>query len=211
MSIARGKCRYGLIKKQKNAKMRKLKLQVQITVDGFVAGPNGELDWMTWEKDERLIQLINDLTDSSSTILLGRKMTDDFMNYWEDIVKNKPESPEFLFAKKMVDTPKIVFTRTLDKSRWTNTTLAKGNLVDEITKLKKQEGKDIVVYGGAGFVSSLVRESLIDEFNFFVNPVMIAKGMRIFDLLDKRQKLTTLAATAYSDGICVLSYKLGKG
>jgi dihydrofolate reductase len=67
------------------------------------------------------------------------------------------------------------------------------------------------VYGGAGFVSSLIKENLIDEFNFFVNPVMIAKGMRIFDLLDKRQKLTTLSATAYSEGICVLRYKLGKG
>lgn len=189
--------------------MRKLKLQVQITVDGFVAGPNGELDWMTWEKDEKLIQLINDLTDSSSTILLGRKMTDGFVNYWEDIVNNKPDSREFTFAKKMVDTPKVVFTRTLDKSRWNNTTLAKGPLADEIATLKRQEGKDIVVYGGAGFVSSLIKESLIDEFNFFVNPVMIGKGMRIFDLLDKKQKLTTLGATGYSDGISVLKYKLG--
>lgn len=186
--------------------MRKLKLQIQISVDGFVAGPNGELDWMTWERDERLIQLINDLTDSSSTIILGRKMTDGFMNYWEDIVNNKPDSPEFTFAKKMVDTPKVVFTKTLDKSPWTNTTLAKGNLADEIAKLKKQEGKDIVVYGGASFVSSLIKENLIDEFNFFVNPVMIGKGMRIFDLLDKRKKLTTLSATGYSEGISVLRY-----
>ncbi len=186
--------------------MRKLKLQVQITVDGFVAGPSGELDWMTWEKDEKLIRFINDLTDSSSTIIMGRKMTDGFVSYWEGI---KPDSPEFPFAKKMVDTPKVVFTKTLDKSRWNNTTLAKGNLVDEITKLKNQSGKDIVVYGGAGFVSSLIGENLIDEFNLFVNPVMIGKGMRIFDLLKKRQKLTTLGAIAYSDGITVLRYKLG--
>ncbi|MEX2234070.1 MAG: dihydrofolate reductase family protein [Cyclobacteriaceae bacterium] len=189
--------------------MRKLKLQVQISVDGCVAGPNGELDWMTWEKDERLIKFINDLTDSSSTIILGRKMTDGFMNYWEGVIKNQPDSPEFSFAKKMVDTPKVVFTKTLDKSPWTNTTLAKGNLADEIAKLKKQEGKDIVVYGGAGFVSSLIKENLIDEFNFFVNPVMIGKGMRIFDLLGRREKLTSLGATGYSEGISVLRYKLG--
>lgn len=161
--------------------MRKLKLQVQTTVDGYVAGPNGELDWMTWEKDEKLIQFINDLTDSSSTILLGRKMTDGFINYWEGIVKNQPESREFPFAKKMMDTPKVVFTRTLDKSNWTNTILAKGNLADEVAKIKAQEGKDIIVYGGAGFVSSLIKEDLIDEYNFFINPVMISKGMRIFD------------------------------
>src|SRR5687768_14189737 len=136
--------------------MRKLKLQVKITVDGFVAGPNGELDCMTREKDEKLIQLINDITDSSSTIIMGRKMTDGFVNYWEGAVKKGPENREYVFAKKMVDIPKVVFTKTLDKSRWNNTTLAKGNLADEIGKLKKQEGKDIVVYGGASFVSSLI-------------------------------------------------------
>jgi dihydrofolate reductase len=192
------------LQQQKTKAMRKLKLQVQMSVDGFVAGPKGELDWMTWEKDEKLIQLINDLTDSSSTILLGRNMTDEFMKYWEGIVNNRPDSPEYTFAKKMVDIPKVVFTHTLAKSPWTNTTLATGNLVDEVNKIKKQEGKDIVVYGGATFVSALIKENLIDEFNFFVNPIIIGKGMRIFDLITKRQKLTTLGATSYSEGICVL-------
>lgn len=189
--------------------MRKLKLQVQMSVDGFVAGPKGELDWMTWERDERLIQLINDLTDSSSTILLGRNMTSDFMNYWEGIVKNKPDSPEYPFAKKMVDIPKVVFTHTLAKSPWTNTTLATGDLVDEVNKIKRQEGKDIVVYGGATFVSALISQNLIDEFNFFVNPVILGKGMRIFDLVKDRRKLTSLGATGYSEGISVLRYRLG--
>ena len=61
--------------------MRKLKLQMQITVDGFVAGPNGDLDWMTWDQDDKLIEHINSITDSSDTILMGRKMTDGFVNY----------------------------------------------------------------------------------------------------------------------------------
>jgi dihydrofolate reductase len=108
----------------------------------------------------------------------------------------------------MVDIPKVVFSRTLDKSIWTNTRLAKGNLVDEVTALKKQEGKDIIVYGGAGFVSSLIREGLIDEFNLFVNPILVNKGLRIFDLLDKRQALSLLNATTYECGIAVLTYKL---
>jgi dihydrofolate reductase len=180
---------------------------MQMTVDGFVAGPNGELDWMTWETDDKMIHFINELTDSSSTILMGRKMTDGFVNYWEDVVNNQPESPEFSFAKKMVDIPKIVFTKTLDKSSWNNTTLAKGDLREEITKLKKQEGKDIVVYGGATFVSSLIKEGLIDEYNFFINPVMINKGMRVFDTRDKRLKLTTLGSTTYDVGVTVVRYK----
>jgi dihydrofolate reductase len=185
--------------------MRKLKLQTQISVDGYVAGPNGELDWMTWNMDEKLLQFINDLTDSSDTILLGRKMTEGFVNYWEAV---KPDSPEFSFAEKMVNIPKIIFTKTLDKPIGKNTSLAKGNLADEIANLKKQNGKDIVVYGGAGFVSSLIKEALIDEFNFFVNPVMINKGLRIFDQSEKRQKLSLISSTAYDCGITVLRYHL---
>src|SRR3954470_22170097 len=188
--------------------MRKLKLQMQISVDGYVAGPNGELDWMTWDHDDQLLQFINDLTDSSDTILLGRKMTDGFVNYWEGVVNNQPDSPEYPFAKKMVDTPKVVFSKTLDTSKWNNTTLAKGELADEIANLKNRSGKDIIVYGGAGFVSSLIKEGHIDELNLFVNPVLINKGMRIFDLLDKRQKLSLLDATPYKSGITILRYGL---
>jgi dihydrofolate reductase len=192
----------------KEIDMRKLKLQMQMSVDGYVAGPNGELDWMTWNMDEKLKQFIISLTDSSDTILLGAKMTDGFVNYWENVVNNQPDSPEFSFARKMVDTPKVVFSKTLDKSKWANTRLAKGTLVDEVTSLKRQGGKDLIVYGGAGFVSSLIRDGLIDEFNLFVNPILINRGMRIFDLLDKRQALSLARATAYECGITVLTYKL---
>src|SRR5439155_16983407 len=142
--------------------MRKLKLQMQISVDGYVAGPNGELDWMTWSHDDKIIKFINDLTDSSDTILHGRKMTDGFVNYWENVVNNQTDSPEYTFAKKMVDTSKVVFSKTLDTSKWNNTTLAKGDLADEIANLKNQNGKDIIVYGGAGFVSSLIKGEHID-------------------------------------------------
>src|SRR5882762_11805704 len=151
--------------------MRKLKLQMQITLDGFVAGPNGELDWMNSKmemEDDKLLQYINFLIDSSDTILMGRKMTDGFVNYWTNVVKN-PKSPEYPFAKKMVDVPKVVFTRTLDESRWPNTVLAKGDIVEEVNKLKNPQGKDLLVYGGAGFVSSLIKHDLIDEYHFFVN------------------------------------------
>ena len=82
--------------------MRKLKLQMQITVDGFVAGPNGELDWMTWAMDEKAVALVNHLADTSDTILMGRKMTPGFVTYWEGV---KPDSPEYDFAQKMVGIP----------------------------------------------------------------------------------------------------------
>lgn len=188
--------------------MRKLKLQMQMSIDGYVARPNGEQDWMTWNPDDELLQFINSLIDSSDTLLLGRKMTDGFVSYWENTVRNNPDN---LFAKKMVDIPKVVFTKTLDKSPWNNTTLAKGNLVDEIASLKKQNGKDIIVYGGAGFVSSLIKEGLIDEYYLIVNPVAIGNGMTIFKSLDRIQKFTPIQSKLYPGGKIVLSYKPNNG
>ena len=175
-----------------------------MSIDGFVARPNGEQDWMTWNPDDQLMQFINSLIDSSDTLLLGRKMTDGFVSHWENVVSNNPDHP---FAKKMVDIPKVVFTKTLDKPTWNNTTLAKGNLAEEITNLKKQNGKDIIVYGGASFVSALIKEGLIDEYHLIVNPVAIGNGMPIFKSLDRTQKFSPLQSKLYPGGKIVLSYK----
>lgn len=119
--------------------MRKLKLQVQMTVDGYIAGINGEMDFIVWN--------------------------------------------------------------------WDNTVLAKGNLVDEITKLKKQDGKDIIAYGGATFVSALIKQGLIDEFHLFINPTAIGNGMTIFQELDSKQNLTLVKSTSFDCGIVVSNYE----
>src|SRR5215216_170423 len=188
--------------------MRKLKLQMQITVDGFVAGPNGDLDWMTFNMDDKIIEYINSITDSSDTILMGRKMTDGFVNYWTGVLEN-PESPEYVFARKMVDYPKVVFTKTLDESAWPNTVLAKGDIVEEVNHLKNQQGTDLLAYGGAGFVSSLIKHNLIDEYHLFVNPVAIGNGMTIFSEFGGKFRLKQVDATPYECGITVHKYLPG--
>jgi dihydrofolate reductase len=187
--------------------MRKLKLQVQMSVDGFVGGPNGELDWMTWNMDEELQGYINTLTDSSSTIFLGRKMADGFIRHWTSML-SRPNDESYSFARKMIDTQKVVFTKTLDKSDamvmgWYNTMLAKGELADEVNALKNQQGKDIIVYGGANFVSNLIGEDLIDELHLFVNPAAISNGLKIFN---QRTKLQLQNSKQYECGINVLVY-----
>jgi dihydrofolate reductase len=184
--------------------MRKLKLQMQITVDGFVAGPEGQLDWMTWDMDEKIRAFITHLTDTSDTILLGRKMAPGFLKYWEAVIK-KPESPEYSFARKMVDIPKIVFSKTLDSIDGQNVRVEKSDLTRAVDQLKKAPGKDIIVYGGATFVCSLLENSLIDELNFFVNPVGIGNGMRVFK---NRKPMTLTSSVPYPCGIVVNSYKL---
>ncbi len=181
--------------------MRKLKLHMQITADGFVAGPQGQLDWMTGEgTDEKIIAFINHLTDTSDTILLGRKMTADFINYWESV---QPDSPEYEFAQKMVNMEKIVFSRTVSHVDGKNVRVENGPLAEAVRKLKSQSGKDIVVYGGATFVGSLIEHQLIDELNLFVNPIAIGDGMRVFHA---RVPLTLEASTAYASGIVVNVY-----
>jgi dihydrofolate reductase len=183
--------------------MRRLKLQMQITVDGFVAGPEGQLDWMTFDFDEKLMAFVNHLTDTSDTILLGRKMTEGFINYWEGVTA-KPDSPEYAFARKMVDTPKVVFSKTLHRVAGQNVRVENGDIVKALNQLKSLSGKDIVVYGGATFVSSLIENGLIDELNLFVNPVAIGRGMRVFK---DRRSLKLKTSTAYPCGIVVNSYE----
>ncbi|MCB0397555.1 MAG: dihydrofolate reductase family protein [Flavobacteriales bacterium] len=184
--------------------MRKLKLQIQTTIDGYVAGPNGEQDWMTWNPDDQFVQFIASMIGSSDTLLLGRKMTNDFVTHWEKMARDNPNHP---FANKMVDIPKVVFTKTLDTSPWINTTLAKGDLADEITALKNQPGKDIIVYGGAGFASSLIKEGLIDEYHLIMNPVAIGNGLGIFKSLNVKQNFTPVQSKLYPGGKVILSYK----
>ena len=183
--------------------LRKLKLQVQISVDGYIAGPNGEMDWMVWNWDDKIKKYVFELTEPVDTILLGRKMTDGFISHWSDVM-SKPDDPSYAFAKKMIETPKVVFTKTLNKSRWVNTDIATGDLTDEINKLKSQNGKDIIVYGGASFDSSLIKAGLIDEFHLFVNPAAIGNGLTIFKDLNEVQKFSLVKSIAFDCGIVLL-------
>lgn len=183
--------------------MRKLKLQMQMTMNGYVGGLNGENDWMTWNPDDEFIEFLSSQLDSSDTLLLGRKTAQGIIKYWEDTAIENPTHP---FAKKIAAISKVVFTKTLEKSIWNNTILAKGNLTEEISNLKQQNGKDIIVFGGADFVSSLIKQGLIDEYHLIINPAAMSSGMTIFNSIDRIQKFIPTQAKLYSGGKIVLSY-----
>jgi dihydrofolate reductase len=186
--------------------MRKLKLQMQISLDGFNStGPNDEQKWVTWAYDE-IKQDVNDLANSCDTELIGRKLAVDYLPFWADTLA-QPDSFMYEAAKIKAGQKKIVFTKTLNKSIWENTELAKGNLVDEVIKLKNQSGKDIIVYGGSSFVANLVKEKLIDEFYLFVNPIALGKGVAIFDKLGEWQSLKLVNSKVYDCGIILLQYE----
>ena len=183
--------------------MRKLKLQVQMTVDGFITGTNHEMNWMTYPWSGDISKYVMELTEPTDSIVLGKNLAEGFIPHWA----SKPDGEDPKFVAKMNDAKKIVFTKTLDKSIWANTTLAKGDLVEEINNLKNQEGKDIMVYGGSQFVSSLIKNNLIDEYYLFINPTAIGNGMPIFKELSAYQSFEVKEVKHFECGIIVLVYK----
>ncbi len=183
--------------------MRKIKLQMQMTVDGYVAGMDGGMDWMVFNWDDEIKKYVTEITEPVDCIILGRKLAQGFIPHWAA----EPEGEDASGVRKINNSTKVVFTKTLEQTTWKNTILAKGDLVEEIMKLKAQEGGDIIAYGGGAFVSSLIKAGLIDEYHLFVNPAAIGSGMTIFKGLDGKQNLTLLRSQAFPCGIVLLCYQ----
>lgn len=186
--------------------MRKLKLQVQMTVDGFIAGANGKMDWLVFNWDKEINQYVTDLTEPIDCIVLGRNLAQGFIPHWAGVAAN-PKAPDFAAGQKFTNTHKVVFTKTLESSEWENTVLAKGDLVEEIMRLKEQDGGDIIAYGGGTFVSGLIKANLIDEYHLFINPTAIGSGMSIFNGLESRLAMKLKKSTSFPCGIVVLCYE----
>lgn len=184
--------------------MRKLKLQIQLTIDGFISGENGEMDWMLLDWSDDLKEYITEITNPVDTILLGRKLAEGFIPYWTEAFNNPNGEEEG--ARKMVETPKVVFSKTLLKSEWDRTIIATGELADEVNALKNQAGGDMIVYGGGKFVSSLIKEKLIDELHLLINPAVLGKGMPIFQEVSQIQNFKLMYSKQFECGIIVLKY-----
>jgi len=182
--------------------MRKLKLQVQMSIDGYMAGKEGEMDWLGWDWDDELKYYVTEITNPVDCILLGRKLAQGFIDTW----KNLLEDPNTIddSVRKMNETPKIVFTKTIFKTEWENTTLESGDIVEEVTNLKNQEGSDMIVYGGGTFVRTLIDAGLIDELHLFVNPTAIGNGMPVFGCM---QNMKLIKSRPFECGIVVLCYE----
>lgn len=190
--------------------MRKLKLQMQISIDGSPQfGIIDEQKWVTWAWHEIRNEVL-ELADSCDTELIGRKLAVDYIPYWAEALL-QPASPMHEVALIKARQRKIVFTKTLNSSFWPDVDLANGELVEEITKLKKQTGKDIIVYGGTSFVSELIEQGLIDEFYFFVNPVALGEnGISLFSGMKSFIPLALKKCIPYPSGIVLLNYELKK-
>ena len=183
--------------------MRKLKLQVQTSVDCYMAGPNGEMDWLTFPWTDDINAYIEALTEPVDCIVLGRKLAEGFIPTWAAGPEGEPQES----IDKMNDTPKVVISNTLTESPWENTVVAGGDLSETVNRLKAQPGGDMIVYGGGTLVSGLIARSLIDELHLFVNPTAIGAGMPVFADLSAYQRLRLVAAQPFDCGITALHFE----
>lgn len=192
--------------------MRKLKLEMQVSLDGFTADSRGQVSWMVWPWsddwtwDERLRAHHNELTLSSDCILISGRMAEEgFCNHWERVAAD-PTSPQATFARAVVSTRKLVATRTIEASRWRNTELIRGHLVSEVARLKAMAGKDILMYGGPTLASALIDARLVDEVHLHVNPTALGQGRSVFNHLRRSARFVPRKATCHACGVVVIEY-----
>jgi dihydrofolate reductase len=183
--------------------VRRFKLQVQTTVDGYMAGPNGEMDWTTLAWTDDIKAYINALTESVDCIVLGRRLAEGFIPAWAA----GPEGEDQASIDWMNNTPKVVISNTLTRSPWENAVVAGGDLADSVNRLKAKPGGDMIAYGGGALVSGLIAKGLLDELHLFVNPTAIGAGMPVFPNVGSPQQLRLVTAQPFDCGITVLHYE----
>jgi dihydrofolate reductase len=182
--------------------MRKLIYSMGVSLDGYIAGPHGEIDWSA--PDEELHRFHNQQARETGVFLFGRRMYET-MTFWET-AEEQPSLPEVErdFARIYKETPKVVFSKTLDEVAG-KTRLATGDSAEEVARLKEEPGPDLAV-GGAGLASTMIRAGLVDEFRLFVTPVVLGGGTPFFPPLDERIDLELVETRTFGSRVVYLRY-----
>jgi len=183
--------------------MRKVIYSMTVSLDGFIAGPGGEIDWSA--PDEELHRFHNQQTRELGAHLCGRRLY-EVMTYWETADEN-PSAPEheLEFARIWKSMPKIVFSTTLEQVEG-NARLVRDGVAEEVAKLKEQRGKDLAV-GGAGLASALTKLGLIDEYRLFVSPVVLGGGTPYFPALEERINLELVETQTFGSRVVYLRHR----
>jgi dihydrofolate reductase len=182
--------------------MRKLFWQMSVTLDGFMEGPNHELDDTAGIKDEDFDRDATEMLKSIDGMLIGRRTYELFAGYWPTATGED--------AERMNALPKVVFSRTLKQVGWNNSRLVSDNVSKEVTRLKQQPGRDLAVFGSADLASTLMRHGLIDEYRILVTPVVLGRGRPMFKEVRERIPLKLIKADTWSSGTVALYYRPAK-
>jgi dihydrofolate reductase len=184
--------------------VRNLIYSMGVSLDGFIAGPAGEIDWSA--PGEELHRFHNQQAREIGVQLYGRRLYET-MIFWET-ADEKPSTSEveLEFARIWKDTPKIVFSRTLEKVEMSNARLVRDGAAEEVAKLKEQPGKDLAV-GGAGLASTFIKLGLIDEYRLFISPVVLGAGTPYFPALDERIDLELVETRTFGSRVVYVRYR----
>jgi len=178
--------------------MRRLIVSNLMSLDGFFEGPNKNIDWFM--VDEEFFEYAKEMLCAADTLLFGRATYEHMAGYW-------PTAPSDEIADKMNGLAKLVASRTLQQVSWNNSKLIKGNVAEEIAKLKRKPGKDIVLLGSSILASSLLQEGLIDEYRVILAPLLIGSGSPLFKDISKQIKFKLQKTKLLKSGVIVLYYQ----
>lgn len=186
--------------------MRSLIFFMHTSLDGFIAGLNGEMDWIN--VDEEIFDFVATMTDKADAALYGRVTYEMMQSYWptagDQPNASKHDKEHSAWYKKV---SKIVLSKTISEKGLDNTTVISDHLADNINKIKKQDGKNILIFGSPTASQSLLNHGLIDEFWLFVNPILLRHGIPLFKDVIETTKLKLIETKTFSCGVIALHYE----
>ncbi len=189
--------------------MRKLIFFMHTSLDGFVAGPNGEMNWI--KVDEELFDFVGTMTEQADTALYGRVTYEMMQGYWPNAGKepgaSKHDKEHSAWYNQV---SKVVLSTTMSEQGLSNTTVISDQLANNINKIKNHDGKNIIIFGSPRAAHSLLNEGLVDEFWLFVNPILLGKGMPLFKDVPGTTQLKLVESKTFSNGVIALHYEKGK-
>lgn len=197
--------------------MRRIVMFNRVTADGYFAGPDGNLDWVVPDQDLDRSAAEAIERSGTDTILFGRRTYELFEAFWPHALDDSPTSPDphdagrlspemRAMAIMLNETPKLVFSRTLKEVTWKNSRLLHTLDPREIEVMKRQPGKDMIIFGSGSIVSQLTQHGLIDEYQFVVNPILLGNGRPLLSGVSTSLKLELQEAKKYSSGNVMLRY-----
>jgi dihydrofolate reductase len=188
--------------------VRKVTVFNHTSLDGYFADANGDMSWAHRNADAEWNQYSAENAEQGvADFLFGRRTYEMMASFWPSPQGMKSEPK---IAERMNSAKKLVFSRTLDKATWNNTTLVKEDLIGYVRKLKSEAGQDLMIFGSGTIVSQLTQERLIDSYTVVVNPLVVGSGKNMFDGVREQARLKLVDSRAFKNGNMVLSYELKK-
>ncbi len=189
--------------------MREVIWLMHLSLDGFVSGPKGELDWAGAAMDDQLWEDVQDLLRTVDGALFGRVTYQMFENYWPAVARNGSSSKNKReFAVWIDNTPKTVASKTLKGLEWKNSTLLSDHVVEGVSRMKNQPGGNLLMFGSPSLASVLFEANLIDELHLKMHPVLLGAGRPLFHGATERRKLELVTSRTFDSGVVGLRYNV---